>query len=172
MDNIKVLPQLEFMEAAKTVFSKFTDFKGRARRSEYWWGYLAVVIVSLLLSLIPIIGLIGQIFIMLVGLSMQVRRLHDTGRSAWWIVTQAAFAIVAAGSILSAIGFQSLYYIADDPELGVRLITEGISSGLGIFGVLCYFAAGILGFVIFIFTLLDSQPETNKYGDSPKYISE
>ena len=39
-----------FVEAIKSVFTKYAVFEGRARRSEYWWFVLAYAIVNGLLS--------------------------------------------------------------------------------------------------------------------------
>ena len=88
---------MTFVEAIKTVFTKYATFEGRARRSEYWWFILAYVIVSGILSGLAtaFAGTAGQTIITsisgLVGLACLVpniavttRRLHDTGKSGWW----------------------------------------------------------------------------------------
>lgn len=64
-------------------FKHFADFSGRASRSEFWWWFLFSIIIGLL-SLIPVIGWLLAIIMFLPNLSMQVRRLHDTGRSGWY----------------------------------------------------------------------------------------
>lgn len=33
-------PMMSFGESVKTCFQKYVTFKGRARRSEYWWFWL------------------------------------------------------------------------------------------------------------------------------------
>lgn len=68
---------MSFMDAIKTCFSKYFDFSGRARRSEYWWFYLFVFI----LSLIPFVNLL-TIATIIPTISAAARRLHDTDRSA------------------------------------------------------------------------------------------
>lgn len=84
MVQIKELPQVGFKEAAINAFKKMFQFKGRIRRSEYWWGYLVLMICYFVVNLIPIIGQIAACFIMIACISMLFRRLHDTGRSGWW----------------------------------------------------------------------------------------
>lgn len=84
MVQIKELPQVGFKEAAINAFKKMFQFKGRIRRSEYWWGYLVLMICYFVVNLIPIIGQIVACFIMIACISMLFRRLHDTGRSGWW----------------------------------------------------------------------------------------
>jgi uncharacterized membrane protein YhaH (DUF805 family) len=76
---------MTFTESIQTCFRKYANFKGRARRSEYWWFALFVVIVSIAS------GLLGDTANTLVALAMilpytavSARRLHDTGRSGWW----------------------------------------------------------------------------------------
>lgn len=81
-------------EAVKTVLGKYVDFSGRARRSEYWYWTLAVFLVYVVGLIFTAIarplGLL--IFVVLVlggflpGLAVSVRRLHDTGRSGWFLL--------------------------------------------------------------------------------------
>ena len=40
-------PMMSFGESVKTCFQKYVTFKGRARRSEYWWFCLLNLIVSI-----------------------------------------------------------------------------------------------------------------------------
>lgn len=48
--NLVATPMMSFIDAVKTCFSKYVNFKGRARRSEFWWFYLAVSVVNWILS--------------------------------------------------------------------------------------------------------------------------
>ena len=73
---------MSFAESIQTCFNKYFDFSGRAPRSEYWWFAL----LGLGLSFIPVIGWILRLAILLPSLSVQVRRLHDMERSAWWLL--------------------------------------------------------------------------------------
>ena len=84
---------MSFIDAVKTCFSKYVTFSGRARRSEYWWWFLFAVIVYIVSGAIdaaagtyPIIYAICILAIFLPTLAVTVRRLHDTGRSGWWIL--------------------------------------------------------------------------------------
>ena len=89
MTNEKnALPQLKFGEAVKLAWSKATRFNGRSRRSEFWWTYLAVFLVTLIVSFIPIIGNIISVLFGLAIIPLTFRRLHDTGRSGWWWRTE------------------------------------------------------------------------------------
>lgn len=81
------------------VFKKYAVFSGRARRQEYWYFLLFNIIVSIVLFVIDIVtgsfnaevgmGLLGGIYALAVvipGFGVSVRRLHDTGRSGWWLL--------------------------------------------------------------------------------------
>ena len=73
---------MTFTESIKTCLGKYIDFNGRASRSEYWW----FVLLTFVLGFIPIIGWILRLALILPSLSVQVRRLHDINRSAWWLL--------------------------------------------------------------------------------------
>jgi uncharacterized membrane protein YhaH (DUF805 family) len=75
------------------------SFDGRARRKEYWMFTLFAVIIVVVLSLIDVavgtyfetleVGLLSGIFwlaILIQSIAVGVRRLHDTGRSGWWLL--------------------------------------------------------------------------------------
>jgi uncharacterized membrane protein YhaH (DUF805 family) len=72
---------------------QFADFKGRARRKEYWMFKLFILIFILLLDLITVDGNIpdffGTIFslVMLIPeVAVSVRRVHDVGKSGWYLL--------------------------------------------------------------------------------------
>jgi uncharacterized membrane protein YhaH (DUF805 family) len=80
------------------VLRKYAAFEGRARPSEYWYFVLFNFIVSLVLNVTDIVigvhssaaglGILGGLYalaVFLPSLAVSVRRLHDTGRSGWWI---------------------------------------------------------------------------------------
>lgn len=82
---------MTIQESVLTCISKYVDFNGRARRSEYWWFGLAVYVVNLVLAglgrSIGIFNVLASIFSVatfLPSLAVAWRRLHDTGRSGAW----------------------------------------------------------------------------------------
>lgn len=75
-----------FLEAVKACFGKYATFEGRARRSEYWWFALFNFLVGTLLGWIPVLGWLICLALLLPGIAVCVRRLHDTGRSGWWLL--------------------------------------------------------------------------------------
>jgi uncharacterized membrane protein YhaH (DUF805 family) len=83
---------MTFAESIQICFSKFTTWQGRARRSEYWWFVLFNVVASLVavvidraIGTVPILQILVSLALLLPGLAVSIRRLHDTNRSGWWI---------------------------------------------------------------------------------------
>ena len=97
---------MNFVEATKCYFIKWIDFNTRISRSEFWWGNLGALIVSLLLGACVgfMVGVVGsmlgldidalldlmmlpiQLFLFIAGISLTVRRLHDINKSGWWML--------------------------------------------------------------------------------------
>lgn len=76
---------MNFQDAIKTCFSKYADFKGTAKRSEYWWFVLFLVLVSIAASMIsPLVSGLFSLATLLPSIAAATRRLHDTDRSGWW----------------------------------------------------------------------------------------
>lgn len=84
-------PMMSFGESVKTCFQKYVTFKGRARRSEYWWFWLLNLIVSIVtlvldykLDMINIefgIGALSGLYTLIVFLpSLAVPSRHRTQR--------------------------------------------------------------------------------------------
>jgi len=74
-------------QAFVTCLKKYADFSGRATRSEYWWFVLCEVLILGIASLISdtLPGLFA-LALVLPALAVGARRLHDTGRSGWWLL--------------------------------------------------------------------------------------
>ncbi len=99
-------PPRSFFQAIKVCFSKYFNFRGRASRSEYWWFALFCVSpIGVFYGIILIIAVIAPntsvqtlldnfisftylftVVSLLPAIMVTVRRLHDTGRSGWWIL--------------------------------------------------------------------------------------
>lgn len=78
-------PSVGIVEATKLYFTRFTDFKGRSRRSEYWWASLAIGIIgSIVGAILGDLSWIWTLVTMIPGLALCIRRLHDIGKSGWW----------------------------------------------------------------------------------------
>jgi uncharacterized membrane protein YhaH (DUF805 family) len=75
---------MDFLTAIKTCFSKYATFEGRARRSEFWYWFLFTFVLGLVVGWIPVVGWIVSLGLLCPNIAVEVRRLHDTGRSGWW----------------------------------------------------------------------------------------
>jgi uncharacterized membrane protein YhaH (DUF805 family) len=93
-----------FPEAIQLFFSRYVDFQGRSRRSEYWWVTLFNIIVFGVGTVLAMVvggvnfetgemGPLGYVFIGILGLyalgiivpsiALFVRRLHDINQTGW-----------------------------------------------------------------------------------------
>lgn len=76
-----------YQQAIFTCFKKFADFKGRARRREFWYFELFCVLLSLLLSFInEDLATLAMLVTLIPNIAVNVRRLHDINRSGWWML--------------------------------------------------------------------------------------
>lgn len=99
------MSEMNFPEAVRSAFSNYVNFSGRATRPQFWWWVLFVFIVVFVLGMIdgaivaPMLGaeafsedasqplsLIAALGLFLPNLAVSVRRLHDIGKSGWWIL--------------------------------------------------------------------------------------
>jgi len=87
-----------FLEAVKMFFARYTDFRGRSRRSEYWWVCLFNTIVGGIIgAILPDFAWIWSLVILVPTLALCVRRLHDVGKSGWfylWVLLPLAGIII------------------------------------------------------------------------------
>ena len=86
------------VEAYNKFLRNYTNFNGRSTRADYWWVVLANFCIGFVLGLIG--GLMGdsgvklmttvayiyEIAVLIPGLAICVRRLHDINKSGWWIL--------------------------------------------------------------------------------------
>ena len=119
-------PQVGFIDAIKLAFKNYINFNGRSRRSELWWFFLFNIIIGIIISILaklitPYLIYLSYIYCLIAflpGLGLGIRRLHDIGKSGWYIL----------------IGFIPL-----------------------------------VGIILLYFYCLDSENQSNEYGESPKY---
>lgn len=106
------------MEWYVKVLQNYVGFTGRARRSEYWWFALINAVVAVALTVLEAIVLGTQVMsglytlaVLVPGLAVSIRRLHDTGRSGWWLLI--ALVPLVGGIVL-------LVFLLLDSEPGVN----------------------------------------------------
>lgn len=106
-----------------TVMKKAFNFSDRSRRKEYWMFMLIAALLSLVLTMVDAfaglelaedVGILSTLFSLLLivpSLSVTFRRLHDTGKSGWWILI----------SLIPIIGWiVLLVFTVQDSETGVN----------------------------------------------------
>jgi uncharacterized membrane protein YhaH (DUF805 family) len=77
----------------RRAFSKYATFSGRSSRAAYWWFHLFALIAVIAALVVDVaIGTGGIVYglvalaLFLPNLAVTVRRLHDSGRSGWWLL--------------------------------------------------------------------------------------
>jgi len=156
---------MTFIDAVKTtILKKYATFEGRASRSEYWWFYLFYALTQILSTIIFFtfssesfekyvgytylgynpVELIIAIILFFPFLSVSIRRLHDSGKSGWWLLSPLVVVII----------FGLLSYI---------LVTIGLD--LGDFAYFMFLIPMML-VVLYLFYLMlkKSDDGENKYG--------
>lgn len=125
--------------------AKYADFTGRARRAEYWQFLLFQIFIYVCLGIIFGLGLgkthtvvetlagfviavgVFGLFCLLPNLAVMVRRLHDTGKSAWWLLLYLpSFVSIAVGvyqvSALRTQGLVGMHDAGQNPLLGLACL--------------------------------------------------
>jgi uncharacterized membrane protein YhaH (DUF805 family) len=86
------------MEWYLKVLRNYANFEGRARRKEYWmfvlFNVLAAVVIAIIDSVLHtrtasglgILGLVYSLAVLLPGIAVAARRLHDRDMSGWWLL--------------------------------------------------------------------------------------
>ncbi len=156
----------------------YFNFKGRARRREYWGIWLFNNLIALAISVIgrllsdtdagvfsmlssmnltwTVISVLWSIVGFFPQASATVRRLHDKGYSGKWYL----------GVFFLSVVFVTLSFV-----VGFSLLMNGRQSNgmLVLFGLIGLLFI-VLAIFIFILLLLDGDRTENKYGPSPKYM--
>ena len=81
-------------QSIQTVLANYANFKGRARRSEYWWFFLFVnvtlvvlnFVAALITDVLIVFFVVFGLTLLLPSLAVTARRLHDTNRSGRWML--------------------------------------------------------------------------------------
>jgi uncharacterized membrane protein YhaH (DUF805 family) len=152
------------LEWAVRPFRKYADFTGRAPRAEYWWFYLATVVIQIPLTIIderiaewgPLSSLFS-LAILLPWLAVSVRRLHDIDRTGWWLAAfflplfvVGMWAALATGANLQGTG------LGPEP-------TGSILVGL----IIAMVVILILAVVVLVFMVTSGTEGPNRFGPDP-----
>ena len=140
-----VRPRLSFSEALNSVFQHYATFQGRARRSEYWWFSL-------------FFGLVNGFF-QIVSSSMADKMLSGA-------LSPTSPALLSMQIVALAFG---LALFIPSITVGVRRLHDIGKSGWNVWWSLIPIIGQIL---LLVWMCQDSDPMPNKYGPSPKYITD
>lgn len=99
------------MEWYLAVLKKYAQFDGRARRKEFWMFVLFNLIIAIALgilgSIIHLLAFLSPLYslaVLIPGIAVGARRLHDTGRTGWWLLI--GFIPVVGAIVLIVFGVQ------------------------------------------------------------------
>ena len=144
---------------------QYADFKGRARRKEYWYFVLFASIISLITYGLDWIfntqitypyfnsgwfNITVSVLLILPSLAVVVRRLHDVNKSAWFLVIVYIF--------VGIYFFSAMRYMASPEKINMIIL---------LVSAVVYFVFGIWFIVLMC---LNSVPGVNKWGPNPKGI--
>lgn len=74
------------------VLQNYAQFEGRARRSEYWYFALISMLISFVFGFIcgflgfPKLAYIYSLAVLVPSIAVGIRRMHDVGKSGWYIL--------------------------------------------------------------------------------------
>lgn len=100
---------MSFQQSVETCFRKYATFTGRAARPELFWFGLFLFVANFVLGLVDsaifpgetrVFGPLFSLATVLPALAVGARRLHDIGKSAWWLLL----------GLIPVIGFLVLLY--------------------------------------------------------------
>ena len=159
--------KMGFFEAVSQVIRKSFVFKGRARRKEFWsWTLfsallnIVVTVALMMMSSSETVQTCVSLFLALLmffpGFSVAVRRLHDVGRSGWWLGGYYIVTFVYM-LILASLGLENL---------GEESFSTAIVSGA--LSLVFILIALIWAIVMLVWDFTEGTNGPNKYGEDPK----
>ncbi|MBR1732419.1 MAG: DUF805 domain-containing protein [Alloprevotella sp.] len=152
---------MSFVEAIKACFAKFATFKGRARRSEFWWFYLLNAIPGLAMSYLTNwkLGKVNEIQ------SKAMEVLFDEEKYDA-IMAQAASVDSTFYTWAAVLGVIMLVLLIPGLAVWVRRLHDVGKSGHMLWLIL---VCGVGGLIPLVMCISDGKPEPNQYGPSPKF---
>ena len=149
------------IEAVTSVFRNFVNFNGRARRSEFWWFALFAFLSQIILNFVPILGSIYSLALLLPSLAVTARRLHDTNRTAWWMLL---YLVPILGIIVLAIMALAVLGVNAFDPFETSEVGWGVLGVLFLIWLLISLASWI---VLLVFQIMPGTVGPNRYGPDP-----
>ena len=176
-----------FVSAITTCLRKYVVFSGRATRAEFWWWVLAVMIASVVLSIVDgvvsaatggkfedALSTIFSLAVLLPNLAVTSRRLHDIGKSGWWqlvwiLAVAGAWAVLAI-MVISVVVKISLGQFFGDWTFDETAASDIFANFVPV--ILGFFFAVLVTIVIAVWGIIwlarQGQSGSNRYGPSPR----
>lgn len=140
----------------------FLDANGRIGQQDYWIGFAILFLANLVLSWIPLIGLVVSLAAAYGGVCLSSKRLHDMGRSGW--LAAIPYGVLVGATLLSAVSLMGMVGAASYDN------GFGMAARLGSFGLLWTLAILVnIGFVIWL-GITAGQQQDNQYGPPPQRL--
>lgn len=165
MENVVKTPSMSFGEALKTCFKKYATFKGRARRSEFWW----FSVLGWLLS-IASYAVVFWKMAKLDEVQAQVSEVMFDEEKLQALTAQAESYDSTFYLLIAIIGIISLLLLLPSLGVAVRRLHDVGKSGWLLIGMIIPVVNIVICIMLLIYYLKDSDRGTNKYGPSPKYV--
>lgn len=182
-------PMMSLGQAVRQCLRKYASFSGRATRAEFWWwvlasnlvvvgvtmvdGAISAFLVALGIPFVSPLGILVAIGIFLPSLAVAVRRLHDIGKSGWWLLLWYAIYFVASLTLL--VSLVVVFVLLLLGETGGSDFAESVleSGGVALFvllGLACLALAAMLAVVAWSLVWLVKQGEDfpNRYCEDPR----
>jgi uncharacterized membrane protein YhaH (DUF805 family) len=168
---------------------KYATFSGRAPRAEFWWFFLFLMIVYFAITFAigfsavgiaatqsePTTGMLASlgaatIFVVIFWLALlipmiavQVRRLHDTNRSGWWLGGFYLLYFIYMILTFGLIGSSMTAAVEGSAGAPASAPGGGMVMGIMVFGLLFF----VYAIALLIFYCLPGTTGPNKYGADP-----
>ena len=121
---------MTFQQSIQTCLNKYADFNGKASRPEYWWFFLFTLIVGVITGILDAVifsgftetvgtgplRLLFNVAIIVPGLAVGARRLHDTNRSGWWQLLYITLIGIPVVIIFMLLPTSCLLYTSPSPR--------------------------------------------------------
>lgn len=150
MRAISASKDVSFKDAYLRYWLRWSDYRGRSSRQEYWKWFLVNSVIGTVLS--TIVSSIGASWIVVLfelanlvpATTLAIRRLHDSGHTGKWMIP-----LLVCDILLLALG------------------SVAATSSLAWLAIAVLLASLILGIVVFVFLLQRSKPD-NIWGLEPR----
>lgn len=148
---------MSFSEAVRAFFARYSDFRGRSSRSEYWWAMAFLFLVMLVTAIFDravfrqsVLTALFQLAVTIPSWCVHIRRLHDTDHTGWWLLAMPAVVVVGFVGTFAAVGIPG---------------TKGPGTLILLLSV---FLVGFSGYLmLFVWTCLRGTPGPNRFGPDP-----